>query len=213
MVLVLSGHSNVSEQIEREVDRAAQETKTDRAVRIEDVTLSPNLEYYLSTKHWLDALTPPRDAAMVALADAVERVLAKLGPRAAELPDPRQTTLADRSIPVGFPSPDTDASPTVGFPPPSASGTPRATTPGPAGGPASGDRDDNGNGSGNGNAPPKRESSNGKPAVPSQRRTETPRGRDSGETGGAETAQARMPDRPRPLRSRRTIDGPPGQAI
>ena len=58
-VLVYSSNSNYSKQVIREVDRAVHTGLPVITFRIEDIPLSKQLEYYLSTVHWLDAMTPP----------------------------------------------------------------------------------------------------------------------------------------------------------
>lgn len=59
MVLIFSAHSNNSEQVLREVQLAVKARLHIIQFRIEDVHLNDDLEYFLSTPHWLDALTPP----------------------------------------------------------------------------------------------------------------------------------------------------------
>ena len=58
MVLVFSAHSNNSEQVLREVQLAVTSHLHIIQFRIEEVVLNDDLRYYLSTPHWLDALTP-----------------------------------------------------------------------------------------------------------------------------------------------------------
>ena len=59
MVLILSSHSNVSKQVLREIERAAHRGMPVLPLRVEDVTLSKSLEYFLSSSHWLDAYKGP----------------------------------------------------------------------------------------------------------------------------------------------------------
>src|SRR5882724_6293849 len=59
MLLIFSGHSNNSEQVLREVQLATDSRLAIVRFRIEDVALTDDLRYFLSTPHWLDALTPP----------------------------------------------------------------------------------------------------------------------------------------------------------
>ncbi|MBW6501491.1 MAG: TIR domain-containing protein, partial [Bacteroidales bacterium] len=58
-VLVYSSNSSNSKQVIREVDRAVDTGLPVINLRLEDVPLSKQLEYYLSSVHWLDATTPP----------------------------------------------------------------------------------------------------------------------------------------------------------
>src|SRR5205814_10516266 len=46
-------------------------------LRIEDVTLSDDLRYYLSTPHWLDALTAPLSKHIASLKTAIKELLAQ----------------------------------------------------------------------------------------------------------------------------------------
>lgn len=59
MVLIFSAHSNQSEQVLREVQLAVDSHLHIIQFRIEDVPASDDLKYFLSTPHWLDALTLP----------------------------------------------------------------------------------------------------------------------------------------------------------
>jgi hypothetical protein len=59
MVLVFSRHANTSPQVGREVERAVHKELIIIPVRIEDVQPAGDLEYFLGTPHWLDAMTPP----------------------------------------------------------------------------------------------------------------------------------------------------------
>ncbi len=59
MVLVLSAHSNASPQVRREVERAVHKELPVLPFRIEDISPSKSLEYFLSAQHWLDAFPPP----------------------------------------------------------------------------------------------------------------------------------------------------------
>jgi len=75
MVLVYSGSANTSPQIRREVERAVATGATIIPFRIEDVPMSKSLEYYISSPHWLDALTPPLERHLAHLSEAVGRLL------------------------------------------------------------------------------------------------------------------------------------------
>ncbi len=73
MVLIFSRHSNNSEQVQLAVDSHLPIVR----LRIEDVTLSDDLRYYLSTPHWLDALTPPLSQHIARLETAIKELLAQ----------------------------------------------------------------------------------------------------------------------------------------
>ena len=78
MVLVFSSSANASPQIRREVERAVNKGLPIIPFRIEDVFPSRSLEYFLSSPHWLDALTPPVEAHIRKLADSIKTLLARL---------------------------------------------------------------------------------------------------------------------------------------
>jgi TIR domain len=75
MVLILSANANISPQIEREVERAINKGVPIIPFRIENVTPSDALEYFLSAPHWLDAFSPPLERHLDRLAEAVHTLL------------------------------------------------------------------------------------------------------------------------------------------
>lgn len=79
MVLVFSLNANASPQIKREVERAANRGIPIIPYRIEDVHLSKTLEYFISTTHWLDALSPPMESHLQDLARVVKMLLDRKG--------------------------------------------------------------------------------------------------------------------------------------
>ena len=62
MILIFSAHSNHSPQVRREVERAVHKELSILPFRIEDVLPSKSLEFFLSTQHWMDAFSSPREA-------------------------------------------------------------------------------------------------------------------------------------------------------
>lgn len=87
MVLLLSSNSNASEQVKREVERAVNKRVIVIPFRIEDVSLSPSLEYQLSLTHWMDALTPPMENHLERLAENIQQLLsADAGTRSTPIP-------------------------------------------------------------------------------------------------------------------------------
>ena len=58
-VLILSSLSNDSQQVVREVERAASTDSVIIPLRVEAVQPSKNLQFYVSSSHWLDAVTTP----------------------------------------------------------------------------------------------------------------------------------------------------------
>lgn len=75
MVLVFSGHANASPQVEREIERAVNRSLPIIPVRIENVSPTKSLEYFISTPHWLDALTPPLEKHLERLSLVVQSIL------------------------------------------------------------------------------------------------------------------------------------------
>lgn len=70
-IIILTKDSNQSKQVIREVERAVSMGIPIIPFRVEDVELSKSLQYFLSTTHWLDALTPPLEQHIDKLADIV----------------------------------------------------------------------------------------------------------------------------------------------
>lgn len=75
MLLIFSQHSNSSEQVLREVQLAVDCRVPIVRLRMEDIPLSDDLRYYLSTPHWLDALTHPLSKHIPPLIAAVKELL------------------------------------------------------------------------------------------------------------------------------------------
>src|SRR5205085_10112737 len=97
MVLIFSRHSNNSEQVLREVQLAVDSHLPIVRLRIEDVTLSDDLRYYLSTPHWLDALSPPLSKHIASLKTAIKELLAQSAEVASE---PLAAQLAPKTSPA-----------------------------------------------------------------------------------------------------------------
>jgi Flp pilus assembly protein TadD len=79
LVLIFSSNSNDSDQIKREVERTVHQGIAVIPFRIEDVLPNKTLEYFISTQHWLDALTPPLEDHMAHLAETIAVLLEKKG--------------------------------------------------------------------------------------------------------------------------------------
>src|ERR1043165_4413761 len=75
MLLIFSRHSNSSEQVLREVQLAVDSHVPIGRLRIEDIPLSDDLRYYLSTPHWLDALSHPVSKHIPPVARAIKELL------------------------------------------------------------------------------------------------------------------------------------------
>jgi tetratricopeptide (TPR) repeat protein len=74
-VLIFSSNSNQSNQVIKEVDRAVHHCLAIIPLRLEDVPMSKQLEYYVSDVHWLDALTPPLEAHISKLCKIIHKLL------------------------------------------------------------------------------------------------------------------------------------------
>jgi hypothetical protein len=84
MVLIFSASANTSPQVMREVERAVSKGVAIIPFRIEDVTPSKSMEYFISAPHWLDAWNPPMEQHTNRLAEAIQRLLGIKEPPAAE---------------------------------------------------------------------------------------------------------------------------------
>jgi len=76
-VLIFSENSNKSNQVIREVDRAVDSGLPIINLRLDDVPLTKDLEYYLSSVHWLDAITSPLEEHINKLSGVVKALLGK----------------------------------------------------------------------------------------------------------------------------------------
>ena len=84
MVVIFSSHTNRSRHVVNEIERAVSHEVTIIPFRIEPVTPSENLELFISSCHWLDALTPPLEAKIRELSAAARRALGHAGDAGAE---------------------------------------------------------------------------------------------------------------------------------
>jgi hypothetical protein len=90
MVVVYSSNANESNHVVAEIDRAYNKRIPIIPFRIEDVPLSSDLEYYLSTSQWLDAFDGQTKQHLQRLVETVRLLLKKTGslPRPAPMPQP-----------------------------------------------------------------------------------------------------------------------------
>ena len=86
LVLIFSSNSNDSDQIKREIERTVHQGIAVIPFRIEDVLPNKTLEYFISTQHWLDALTPPLEDHMAHLAETITVLLEKKSSKEKALP-------------------------------------------------------------------------------------------------------------------------------
>jgi Tfp pilus assembly protein PilF len=74
-VLLFSQHANTSHQIQREVELAVSRGIPILPVRLERVSPSRSLGFFISTQHWLDAFSPPLQRHLTYLAQIVRSLL------------------------------------------------------------------------------------------------------------------------------------------
>jgi Flp pilus assembly protein TadD len=122
MVLVFSSGSNDSDQVKREVERAVHQGIAVVPFRIEDVLPNKTLEYFISTQHWLDALTPPLEDHLAHLAETMTVLLATKDRKERPL---RPGGEAPAPAPPPEPSHPEAAAPAESPPPIMASASPR----------------------------------------------------------------------------------------
>jgi hypothetical protein len=78
LVLIFSASANNSPQVRREVERAVNKGLMVLPFRIENVPLSKSLEYFISTQHWLDAITGDLEDHLTQLCHSVAMLLERL---------------------------------------------------------------------------------------------------------------------------------------
>jgi len=88
MVLIFSASANNSRQTRREVERAINAGVTLVPVRIEDVPPTESFAYFMSSVHWLDALTPPLEQHLHKLAASIKALLQVGAPQSARAAAP-----------------------------------------------------------------------------------------------------------------------------
>ncbi len=100
MVLVFSASANSSKQIKREVERAVAKGVTIIPLRIEDVPLGKTLEYFISTPHWMDALSSPLEPHVDRLAQTIRSLLARPSRATGGIAPPRLSETPAGSAPL-----------------------------------------------------------------------------------------------------------------
>jgi hypothetical protein len=103
LLLLFSQHSNDSIHVQREVERAMHLSKTILPVRIVDLYPSGDMEYYLATLHWIDAIEEPRKAAFKASAISLAHMIGKdlVDPATGLREDISQMVSQSRLQPIG----------------------------------------------------------------------------------------------------------------
>ena len=84
MVVIFSKHSNGSPQVMREIERAVHKGVSIIPFRVENVVPSKDLEYFISSCHWLDAMNPPLENHIGELAQAI-LALQRRGPQGVDV--------------------------------------------------------------------------------------------------------------------------------
>ena len=103
MVFIFSSSSNTSPQVRREIERAVHKGVNVLPFRIEDVTPSKSLEYFISTQHWLDASTGSFDSHLDELYNCVKAI--KEGeqvPCAQVIPEPEPVVVEEPKANTGM---------------------------------------------------------------------------------------------------------------
>jgi hypothetical protein len=75
LVLVFSSSSNNSPQVMREIERAVHKGIAILPLRIDNVMPTKAMEYFVSSSHWLDAMTPPFEKHLQKLGETVQLLL------------------------------------------------------------------------------------------------------------------------------------------
>ena len=81
MVLVFSSNANASPHIPKEIERAVSHGVSIIPLRVEAVAPGKSLDYFISSVHWLDAITPPLESHLESLANTILTLLPKDQPR------------------------------------------------------------------------------------------------------------------------------------
>ncbi|MBP1687654.1 MAG: hypothetical protein H6Q33_3797 [Deltaproteobacteria bacterium] len=71
LVLIFSSHANQSDQVARELERAAAKRVPILSFRIEHVDPAGSLEYFIGVVQWIDATTAPLSAPLTELVEAI----------------------------------------------------------------------------------------------------------------------------------------------
>ena len=105
-IIILTEDSNQSSQVIREVERAVNMGIPIIPFRVEDVELSKSLQYFLSTTHWLDALTPPLEKHIDKLVEIVQTLKYTIEGKDAEIGKEETEDLINKYLPNYKPKKD-----------------------------------------------------------------------------------------------------------
>jgi hypothetical protein len=103
MVLIFSSNANNSKQIRREVERAVNAGVTIIPVRIEDATPTDAMAYFMSTVHWLDAMSGPLESHLQRLAGTIKTLLSAAPASPAPVAQPTARTPVEAAIAADTP--------------------------------------------------------------------------------------------------------------
>jgi hypothetical protein len=113
LVLVFSSGANASVQVRQEVERAVSSGLAILPFRIENVPPNRAMEFFISGRHWLDALTPPLEAHLQELARTVKLLLSRGDPSPSPIPGPVPGPLPPSPVPPPVPVPPPPIPPPV----------------------------------------------------------------------------------------------------
>jgi ABC-type amino acid transport substrate-binding protein len=100
MVVIFSQHSNGSPQVMREIERAVNKGVAIIPFRVENVVPSKDLEYFISSCHWLDAMNPPLEKRIGELADAILALQRRETPAAPAIVEKEKEKPRKKSWPI-----------------------------------------------------------------------------------------------------------------
>lgn len=75
MIVVFTSSANISKFVPKEVKRAISKGSIVVPVRLQEFMPSKSMEFFLSSSHWLDAITPPIEAHLDFLSNTVKTLL------------------------------------------------------------------------------------------------------------------------------------------
>ncbi|MEJ2313170.1 MAG: toll/interleukin-1 receptor domain-containing protein, partial [Gemmatimonadales bacterium] len=126
MVLIFSGEANGSPQVRREVDIAFESGHPILPFRIEDVEMNTDLYYCIAARHWLDALSDPKDEHIEKLVVSVRGLVSE--ERTPSLADSPRSTPPDDAEASHGPAPETPPSRPSAPSPPATARAPHGDT-------------------------------------------------------------------------------------
>jgi VHL beta domain/TIR domain len=99
VVLIFSSHADQSPQVRREIERAVNQGVPIIPFRIENLQPTRSLAYFMSSVHWLDAISPPIENHLLRLADILNALLKVHAPPPSTAD--RETAKSQSAIPIG----------------------------------------------------------------------------------------------------------------